>query len=140
MQYDGSQHTSLDEALQANAVRPLVRGTPRHSLGIDTPAGECSAGAPSGREAILGDTESVLASCDQQRYIAPELRARQRLHMLADLYSFGVILWEVMMGTLVPALCAPSCSCWAVTNNHLSFLRQPQINQCKFRICSVGVW
>jgi hypothetical protein len=118
MQYDDAQHTSPDEAFQANAVSPLVRGISmlhcdhcKPVPGVDTPTGACSTATPSAQEASPWEP----ISCDQQRYVAPELRARHRLHMLADLYSFGVILWEVMMGAFVPALCAlsrslPSCT------------------------------
>jgi hypothetical protein len=106
-------------------VKPLVQAvsTPHRNRCRQGPRSE----AVCTEEVSTIDPETLMLP-DQLRYFAPEVRARQREHLLADLYSFGVIMWEVMMGSLMPsqpyALCLLSIALAIIYCSCSSILRQ----------------
>jgi serine/threonine protein kinase len=91
VQYDETKCSDADEALQTGAavVKLSELGMSRRMQGSS-----CS-------------NRSLLTV-----YVAPEVAEGSRLHLAADVYSFGVIMWELMMGCL--AECASVAFCYHV--------------------------
>jgi serine/threonine protein kinase len=58
-------------------------------------------------------THASGVTCGTLFYMAPEVRESHKLHPESDAYSYGVMMWELMMGCLVYySSCAapPRCS------------------------------
>lgn len=83
MQYDESMYKSLEDALQACAVTAKI--------------------ADFGMATRLQAEQSHMSgvTCGTLFYMAPEVREQHKLHSESDAYSFGVMMWELMMGRLV---------------------------------------
>jgi serine/threonine protein kinase len=84
MQYDQKEHADLPAALQSLAV--------------------CVKVAEFGMARRLRPSGGSSVNCV---YTAPEVAEGSRLHLAADVYSFGVLLWELMVGRR--ARCVPLC-------------------------------
>ena len=82
LQYDDKKYASLSAALAACAVTPKVT-----EFGIAQRLRRGAAPSP--------HKPSV--------HTAPEVVDSSRLHLAADVYAFGAVMWEVMMGK--PARC-----------------------------------
>lgn len=111
VQYDESKCADADEALQAGAASVKIS-----ELGMSRRMQGSSRSSP-----------GLLTM-----YVAPEVAEGSRLHLAADVYSFGVIMWELMMGC--SAKCASMAFCcrtlfvgWAARKVHL---RIPHIVGC----------
>ena len=96
MQYDESQYKSLEDALQACAVTTKIA-----DFGMATRL-----------QAEQSHASGV--TCGTLFYMAPEVREQHKLHSESDVYSYGVMMWELMLGRLVyysPCAPAPDTMC-----------------------------
>jgi serine/threonine protein kinase len=90
VQYDASEHRSVRSALRRGAAVPKV-----------SDFGAAMRVAQNASHASGAATGSPF-------YVAPETAASARLHQVSDVYAYGVIMWELMMGCLVYVpKCAP---------------------------------
>ena len=83
MQFDPADATSVKRALRAGGVVPKV-----NDFGVGL---RCSTG-----QSQLGHVRPGTSF-----YRAPEVRQTHCVSPLSDVYAFGVIMWELMMGCSV---------------------------------------
>lgn len=93
LKYDDSAYENLQDALNACTVQSKI--------------------ADFGLAVALAATCSHVSNHHKGTpfYTAPEVLREQQLHQASDLYSFGVLMWELMAGTTVylPRYCSTKC-------------------------------
>eukprot|EP00892_Ulva_mutabilis_P010030 jgi/Ulvmu1/739/UM010_0112.1 len=80
LKYDPRKHKSLREALLSGVSVAKVS-----DFGLS-------------RRIQNGKSHASNMRCGTPFYIAPEVYTRGRLHQASDVYAFGVIMWELIMG------------------------------------------
>jgi serine/threonine protein kinase len=90
LQFDASRYDTLEDALLDGAVKGKI--------------------ADFGMAMRLGSEASHASSvhCGTAFYMAPEIERERKFHSESDVYAFGVMMWEIMMGCLVYY---PWCAC-----------------------------
>ena len=90
MQFDGARAQKVKHALRQNAAVAKITDF--------------------GMALRIGHNQSHLSNVKQGTpfYVAPEVRNDHRISTASDVYAFGVIMWELIMGTTVfLSECAP---------------------------------
>jgi hypothetical protein len=90
LQFDALRYDSVEGALLDGAVKGKI--------------------ADFGMAMRLGSEASHASSvhCGTAFYMAPEIERERKFHSESDVYAFGVMMWEIMMGCLVYY---PWCAC-----------------------------
>jgi hypothetical protein len=90
VQFDAARHKDLVSALVRSAVVAKITGA-----GLPRPARQRSHAPDTGA----------------QLYSAPEVLRNEQLQKCSNVYAFGVVMWELIMGTgVLVSTCTPSFS------------------------------
>jgi serine/threonine protein kinase len=97
VQYNAEAHSSCAEAIAARGATPKIA-----DYGMV-------------RRLTAGGSHVRPKGQGNPFYVAPEVKRQQQLCLASDIYSFGVIMWELMSGCLVyEASCAFPCLSFAL--------------------------